>query len=324
MTRPTVGFVLLLAVSAMLLTPRAGADQKILVAHRGASAYAPEHTAAAYQLAIAQGADYVEQDLAVTRDGRLICLHDESLERTTDVESRFPDRATADGQGRRRWLAADFTLAEIKTLDAGSWFDPQFAGQRILTFEEAIDVIGTRAGLYPELKTPALYRDRGVDIVELFAAAVRRHRLAGPLPSGHARVVVQSFDEQAVRDLARVLPDVPRTFLIGGGEPAARWLAGPDALKAMAAFTSGVGPAKGLLEKTPAIVRWAHAAGLTVTPYTFRSTATGAHPDVAAEMRHFLYTLGVDALFTDNPDQFPRAKTADRDGANRPVSPPSR
>jgi glycerophosphoryl diester phosphodiesterase len=92
-----------------------------LVAHRGASAYAPEHTLAAYRLAIEQGADYVEQDLAVTRDGRLICLHDESLERTTNVEDIVPERATVDpATGRRTWLAVDFTLAEIRRLDAGS------------------------------------------------------------------------------------------------------------------------------------------------------------------------------------------------------------
>jgi len=276
------------------------------VAHRGASAYAPEHTAAAYRLAVAQGADYVEQDLAVTKDGALICLHDESLERTTDVETRYPDRATTDAQGRKRWLAADFTLSEIKSLDAGSWFDATFTGERILTFDEAIDIIGTAAGLYPELKTPALYRGRNVDIVAVFADAVKRRGLAMMLQDGKPRLVVQSFDEQAVRDLARALPQVPRTFLIGGGAPATRWLSGPDALKQMATFANDLGPAKGLVEKTPAIVQWAHAAGLTVTPYTFRSGATGTYADVEAEMRHFLYTLGVDAVFTDNPDRFPR------------------
>lgn len=280
--------------------------KKRSVAHRGASSYAPEHTAAAYRLAITQGADYVEQDLAVTRDGALICLHDESLERTTDVEARFPDRATTDAQGRKRWLAADFTLAEIKTLDAGSWFDAKFTGERILTFDEAIDLIGLSAGLYPELKTPALYRGRNVDIVAVFADAVKRRGLAMTLSDGRPRLVVQSFDEQAVRDLARALPNVPRTFLIGGGAPVARWLSGPDALKEMATFANDLGPAKSLLDKTPAIVSWAHAAGLTVTPYTFRSGATGTHTDVEAEMRHFLYTLGVDAVFTDNPDKFPR------------------
>ncbi len=276
------------------------------VAHRGASSYAPEHTAAAYTLAITQGADYVEQDLAVTRDGALICLHDESLERTTDVETKFPDRMSTDAQGRKRWLAADLTLAEIKTLDAGSWFDAKFTGERILTFDEAIDLIGMRAGLYPELKTPALYRGRNVDIVALFGEVVTRRGLAVKMSDGRPRLVVQSFDEQAVRDLAKALPQVPRTFLFGGGAPAERWLSGPAALKELATFANDIGPAKGLVEKAPAIVQWAHAAGLTVTPYTFRSGATGTYKDVEAEMRHFLYTLGVDAVFTDNPDKFPR------------------
>lgn len=276
------------------------------VAHRGASSYAPEHTAAAYRLAIAQGADYVEQDLAVTKDGALVCLHDDTLERTTNVKEVFPDRFTADAQGRQRWYVADFTLAEIKRLDAGAWFDKKYAGERVLTFDESIDVIGTAAGMYPELKSPALYRARNIDIVALFAEVVKRRGLAVAMADGKARLVVQSFDEQAVRDLAKALPQVPRTFLIGGGPNVERWLASPDTLKEMATFATDLGPAKGLVDKNPALVRWAQTAGMTVTPYTFRSGATGSHPDVAAEMRHFLYVYGVDAVFTDNPDLFPR------------------
>jgi glycerophosphoryl diester phosphodiesterase len=304
-------FVCFVIVTSLFFSVQAQTPApKRSVAHRGASSYAPEHTAAAYRLAITQGADYVEQDLAVTKDGALICLHDESLERTTDVETKFPDRMTTDAQGRKRWLAADLTLAEVKTLDAGSWFDAKFTGERILTFDEAIDLIGMSAGLYPELKTPALYRGRNVDIVALFADAVKRRGLAVKMADGRPRLVVQSFDEQAVRDLAKALPQVPRTFLFGGGAPAERWLSGPAALKELATFANDIGPAKGLVEKTPAIVQWAHAAGLTVTPYTFRSGATGTYKDVEAEMRHFLYTLGVDAVFTDNPDKFPRTSTA--------------
>lgn len=302
-------FVCLVVMTSVCLSIQAQTPApKRSVAHRGASSYAPEHTAAAYTLAITQGADYVEQDLAVTKDGALICLHDESLERTTDVETKFPDRVSTDAQGRKRWLAADLTLAEVKTLDAGSWFDAKYTGERILTFDEAIDLVGMRAGLYPELKTPALYRGRNVDIVALFADAVKRRGLAMKLPDGRPRLVVQSFDEQAVRDLAKALPQVPRTFLFGGGVPAERWLSSPAALKELSTFANDIGPAKGLIEKTPAIVQWAHAAGLTVTPYTFRAGATGTHKDVEAEMRHFLYTLGVDAVFTDNPDRFPRAR----------------
>ena len=162
-------------------TPGAEA-RKANVAHRGASAYAPEHTLEAYDLAIAQGADFVEQDLAVTKDGVLICLHDASLERTTDVAARFPDRSstvTVEGRQRRVWLANDFTLAEIKTLDAGSWFAATVAGARVPTFDEAVARIRGKAGLYPELKTPEIYEGRNVDFVALVEQALDRLALRG-------------------------------------------------------------------------------------------------------------------------------------------------
>jgi glycerophosphoryl diester phosphodiesterase len=287
-------------------TFQAGAA-KVLVAHRGASAYAPEHTAPAYRLAIEQGADYVEQDLAVTKDGVLVSIHDATLERTTNVEEVFPDRYVLDAKKQKRWFAADFTLAEIKRLDAGVWFDAKFAGERILTWDEAVDVVGGRAGLYPEMKTPDLYRERGVNIVEVFAEAVRRRGLDIETPiRGRAPIVLQSFDEQAVRDAARLLPKMPRTMLIGSEAMAQKWMSSADRVKELAGFATDIGPAKVLVEKYPEIVRWAHAAGLTVTPYTFRSADTGGFKDVTAEMDHFLYSFGVDAVFTDNPDKFPR------------------
>src|SRR5687768_5878369 len=145
---------------------------KQLIAHRGASAYAPEHTLQAYALAIEQKADFVEQDLAVTKDGVLVCIHDLTLERTTNVEEVFPTRFTEDTTGAapvKRWRVADFTLGEIKQLDAGSWFNAKFAGARIPTFQEAIDAVGDKAGLYPELKDPAFYRERGVHPETLLA-----------------------------------------------------------------------------------------------------------------------------------------------------------
>ena len=167
----------LIAIACLVLAgSHPGADTaKKLVAHRGASAYAPEHTLASYRLALEQRADYVEQDLAVTKDLVLVCLHDESLERTTNVEELFPDRAVVDpATGSKQWLAVDFTLAEIKRLDAGAWFDARFAGERIPTWEEAVAAVGTAAGLYPELKTPALYRARGIDQTALFVESVKR------------------------------------------------------------------------------------------------------------------------------------------------------
>ena len=136
--------VVVVLLLAMALAPEAQTSTKTNVAHRGASAYAPEHTLAAYRLALEQGADFVEQDLAVTRDGVLICLHDPSLERTTNVEDLFPSRFTEieyEGKKRRVWLANDFTLEEIKRLDAGSWFDPKFAAERVPTFDEAVALI---------------------------------------------------------------------------------------------------------------------------------------------------------------------------------------
>lgn len=276
---------------------------KAAIAHRGASAYAPEHTLAAYRLAIAQDADYVEQDLAVTSDGVLICLHDDSLERTTNVEEVFPDRATVDPRtGRRQWLAVDFTLAEIKRLDAGSWFDPKYAGERIPTWDEAVALVGTMAGLYPELKTPALYTSRGIDMTRLFVQSMQRLKLT-ERPAGS--VIVQSFDDRPLRELARQMPALQRTFLIEVRD-GPRWLS-REGLASIATFATGIGPSKLLLDGRPAIVRMAHDAGLTVTPYTLSSNAPAApFGDVGAEMRHYLYDLGVDALFTDNPDRFPR------------------
>jgi glycerophosphoryl diester phosphodiesterase len=295
-----------IAADPMTLTaqPRSP-SRKLLVAHRGASAYAPEHTLAAYRLALEQGADYVEQDLAVTRDGVLICLHDESLERTTNVEELFPDRSTVDAAtGRRQWLALDFTLAEIKRLDAGGWFGSAFAGEQVPTWDEAVAAVGASAGLYPELKTPALYRARGVDQTSLFIASLERPALGRRAPGS---LIVQSFDDQPLRELAAGLPAVPRTFLIDNRD-GARWLTA-DGLAEIAKFATGIGPAKALLDGRPEVVRAAKAAGLTVTPYTFstRGVVPPRFRDVVEEMRYYLSELDVDALFTDNPDRFPRS-----------------
>src|SRR5262245_6037827 len=296
----TLAWIAVAAVHAYMQAPQMS---KLLIAHRGASAYVPEHTLTAYRLAIVQDADYVEQDLAVTRDGVLICLHDDSLERTTDVEEIFPQRATIDPvTGRRQWLAVDFTLAEIKQLDAGSWFDPKFTGERVPTWEEAVAAVGTMAGLYPELKTPSLYQSRGIDMTRLFAESMQRLGLTAR-PAGS--IVVQSFDEGPLRELSKQFPTMPRTFLIEVRD-GPRWLT-REGLAEIATFATGIGPSKILLEGRSAVVSMAHDAGLTVTPYTF--TTRGAptrFADVGAEMRHYLNDLNVDALFTDNPDRFPR------------------
>jgi glycerophosphoryl diester phosphodiesterase len=278
--------------------------KKRLVAHRGASAYAPEHTLEAYRLAIEQGADFVEQDLAVTKDGVLVCIHDLALDRTTNVEDVFPARFSEDTSRTppaRRWLVGDFTLAEIKQLDAGSWFAPRFAGARIPTFQEAIDVVKGKAGLYPELKDPAFYRERGVSPERLLAAIVEQNGLAADRDTP---LIIQSFDESTVRMLATALPNVPRVWLIEAGGVARVDSAGK--LKEIATWAAGIGPNKGIVAARPEVVTWAHGAGLTVTPWTFRSSNTGTFASVREEMAKFLYEYDVDAVFTDNPDQFPR------------------
>jgi glycerophosphoryl diester phosphodiesterase len=295
-----------IAILAMTLStlPLAQTPRKTNVAHRGASAYAPEHTLAAYRLALAQGADFIEQDLAVTRDGVLICLHDPSLERTTNVEEVFPSRFTEiafEGKTRRAWLANDFTLDEIKQLDAGSWFDARFAGERVPTFDEAVALVKGQAGLFPELKTPEIYKGRDVQFERLVAAALDRHGLRGPSADPKTPVILQTFGEESARTLATMQIGVPVVLLIGrdNGWTEAR-------VRQWKGVVQGLGPDKGILLKTPAFVQWAHAAGLRVIPYTFRSANSGTFPTVQAEMEHFLYTLGVDGLFTDNPDFFPR------------------
>ncbi len=302
------GAVFLVALTTLGHT-QSGSARKVLIAHRGASAYAPEHTTSAYRLAIVQQVDYVEQDLAVTRDGQLICLHDDSLERTTDVASVFPDRFAVGTGGRRgpvkQWIANDFTLAEIKQLDAGRWFHDKFAGERVPTWQEAIDLVRATPGMgmYPELKSPPLYTGRGVDMIKLFVESVKKNGMDRPESLRATPMIIQSFDEATIRRLAAELPGIPRVLLMGsfpaGGMTDAR-------LRQIKAFADGIAPAKDLIGGQPDVVKRAHDLGLTVTAYTFRSSNAGPFPNVRAEMSHFLSTLGIDALFTDNPDQFPR------------------
>jgi len=278
-------------------------QKKILIAHRGASAYAPEHTIEAYKLALAQGSEFVEQDLAVTKDGVLVCIHDLTLERTTNVEDVFPDRYTEESSGGtrvKRWLVHDFTLAEIKRLDAGSWFASKFAGATIPTFQEAIDVVRDKAGIYPELKDPQFYRGRGVRPDVLLADVLRKN---GLVANPKTPVIIQSFDDTTLRQLAKDLPQVPRVFLV---DPlgAAR-LDSAEKLREIATWASGVAPNKAIVASRPELVSAAHAAGLSVTLWTFRSSTTPSG-SVRDEMAKYLYELGVDAVFTDNPDQFPR------------------
>ena len=298
-----------LSLLALAVVPRAADAPKQLIAHRGASGYAPEHTAAAYKLAIEQKADFIEPDLAVTKDNVLICLHDDTLERTTNVADVFPDRAsaaTAATESTRRpgkhWLANDFTLAEIKRLDAGKWFNAKFAGEKILTFEEMIALVREHGGIYPELKSPPLYTARGVDMEKIFVSVVKKLGLDSPASMKTMPVIIQSFDEATIRRVAADLPAIPRVFLTSRDEDVS------DArLKELSKFSNGMAPEKFVIARHPEMVKASHALGMTVTSWTFKKDDDKmAFPTVRDEMQHFLYELGIDALFTNNPDQFPR------------------
>jgi glycerophosphoryl diester phosphodiesterase len=285
--------------------------RKAVIGHRGASAYAPEHTLRSYELALDQGADAVEQDLHVTRDGVLVCLHDRTLERTTDVRDVFPERGRdelVEERITRRWFVHDFTLDEIKQLDAGSWFSAAFAGSRIPTFQEVIDSVGNRGSLCTELKDPDVYKTLGVDILSLVATTLKRNDMDRPRP-GSPLLTLQSFHEPTVRRAAATFDRrLPLVLLIEPAD-ADRW-SDRDSIGAVVDFAMGIGPGKGMIEARPDIVRWAHQVGLRVTPWTFRASAPGRFGSVRAEMAYHLSVLDVDAVITDNPDQFPEGLRA--------------
>ncbi len=318
-------------VLAGLAASLGAAPSGFAVAHRGASAYAPEHTLEAYRLALEQGAEYIEQDVSLSKDGVLICSHDPSLERTTNVEDVFPTRfteVTMGGTTVKAWFIEDFTVAEIEQLDAGSWFDPKFKGAKVPTFQEAIDLVKGKAGIFPELKTPGRVHAKGLSPEQAVADTLKKNGLVGATLKGRPAVHLQVFEEESLRRLTTLLPEVPRSFLMGSPELVARWLT-PEGLKEVKTFATGIAPAFQILDRMPDIVARAHEAGLTVVPYTFRmrpakieypdappearkmiEDASRQLPDsraaLTAQMRKFVEVYKVDGLFTDNPDLFPR------------------
>jgi glycerophosphoryl diester phosphodiesterase len=271
-----------------------------LIAHRGASWLAPEHTLEAYRLALQHNADFVEPDLQMTKDGALICLHDQTLERTTDVAQVYPDRFRMK-KDKKTWPVADFTWAEIQKLDAGSWKDAKFKGQKVPSFEEMIALVRGKAGIIPETKAPDVYGKLGLDMEKAVMAVLRKHHLDAPGADPKTPVIIQSFSA----DSLKVLRDkhgckLPLVYLIDKGPLSA------DDLKAIKMFADGIGPSKAVVLDRPGIVSDAHDLGMSVTVWTFRSGKTGKFANVRDEMQHFLRDLKVDAVFTDNPEEFPR------------------
>lgn len=271
-----------------------------VVAHRGASAYAPENTLPAFLLGAQQGATFVEIDLQRTRDGALVVLHDLTLERTTDVEEVFPDRARSvvvKGETRRQWPLADFTLDEVRRLDAGRWFGAKFAGTRVPTFAEVIAGVRGRTGIYIELKAPERYP--GIE-----AAMLHELRTAGldqPWADAKTPIVIQSFTATSLEILAHEAKTTLPLHLLFGPADASRWTSDEGLAKARR-FVTGLSPDKQVVRADPTLVTRARALGMPVTPYTYRASATPGFPDVAAEMRAAL-AAGVDGVITDNPDK---------------------
>ncbi|KOU03311.1 glycerophosphodiester phosphodiesterase [Streptomyces sp. NRRL F-5755] len=205
----TVAGVLVgLTVSLFPATSTQAADAHrtvVTVAHRGASAYAPENTLAAVDAAADLGFAWVENDVQRTKDGELVILHDTSLARTTNVEQVFP--------GRAPWNVADFTLAEIEKLDAGSWFGPKFSGERVPTLEDYMDTVEDNdQNLLLEIKSPELYP--GIE-----RQILKELREDGWLDRDHVkrRLIVQSFSADSVKKVHSLRPDIKTGFL---GTPA--------------------------------------------------------------------------------------------------------
>jgi glycerophosphoryl diester phosphodiesterase len=318
----------------------------IVIAHRGASGYRPEHTLAAYELAIELGADYLEPDLVSTRDHVLVVRHENEISGTTDVagHTEFADRETTktiDGVPVVGWFTEDFTLAELGTLrarerlpdirPAGAAFDGRYP---IPTFQQVIDLARRRhVGIYPETKHPTYFRSIGLPLEEPLVQALHANGHRGP----DAPVFIQSFEVGNLRRLRR-MTDVPlvqllddhgRPYdLVASGDPRTYAdLATPLGLAELAAHVQGIGPNKRLIVprdannrrgSPAALVGDAHRAGLLVHPWTFRREnaflpedlrrGDPADPaylrgvgDLPAELRQF-HQLGVDGLFTDNPD----------------------
>jgi len=213
------------------LSAKAGVPWPAAIAHRGASYDAPEETAPAYLLARDLGADYLELDLQRTKDGVLIAFHDDKLKRTTNIAQVFPDRADRP--------VSTFTLAELKQLDAGSWFNaafpararPTYVGLKILTLDEVIDIAeggANKPGLYLETKVPAQFP--GIE-KDLKALLERRGWLAArPAPSGFdaaktvgvaytpGRVILQTFEKSSLELLQKEMPATPKILLLWLGE----------------------------------------------------------------------------------------------------------
>jgi glycerophosphoryl diester phosphodiesterase len=308
----------------------------LVIAHRGASGYRPEHTPAAYRLAAAQGADYLEPDLVATLDGVLVCRHENEISGTTDVAEHpvFADRKITkivDGTAVTGWFVEDFTYAELRTLRARERMPALRANntaydglEEIPTFDEVVALarresarLGRPIGVLPEIKHPAYFRRLGLPLEELLTERIVTLRLRPD------EIMVQSFEPTSLRRLS-VMAQVPLVQLIdsesapndflrtGDGRTYAD-LIEPRGLREIATYAQVLAPykdlviprtAEGCLGEPTRLVDHAHRAGLGVQVWTFRAerrflpTAT----DFPTELTRFA-ALGLQGVFCDHPDQ---------------------
>ncbi|MFC5214775.1 glycerophosphodiester phosphodiesterase [Streptomyces coerulescens] len=265
--------------TAALLVPapdaRAGSDRPTVIAHRGASAYAPENTLDAVDKAAELGVDWVENDVQRTKDGELVVVHDDNLRRTTDVEEVFPDRAP--------WKVKDFTAAEIARLDAGSWFDPAYADARVPTLKQFVDRVELHhQELLLEIKNPELYP--GIE-QQTLKVLDNEGWLDGPHLDG--RLIVQSFSADSVRTVHELNPGVKTGLL---GTPAVADLG------RYAAFTDQINPSYGSISTSYVAsvhaIEGAHGRPLEVFTWTVNDASTA----------RLVAGYGVDGIITNTPD----------------------
>ncbi|WP_161602636.1 glycerophosphodiester phosphodiesterase [Thermomonospora catenispora] len=271
----------------------------VVIAHRGASGLRPEHTLAAYRMAIAQGADYIEPDLVMTKDRRLVARHDNWLADSTDVEDRpeFADRKktkTVDGVTRTDWFTEDFTLAELRTLRTEERIpelrpdNTVFNGlEPIPTLEEVLELARRHGvGVYPETKHPTYFDGIGLSMEEPLVAALHKYGFDSP----RDKVFIQSFETSNLRELRRLTKVRLVQLIDGSGAPYDLVKSGdprtyadlvkPAGLKWISSYADGIGPATGWiipvdsagrLGRPTALVRDARRYGLTVHTWTIRN-----------------------------------------------------
>jgi len=339
--KSTATTALLAIMSTLAAIPALAADERpLVIAHRGASGYRPEHTLGAYRLGLEMGADCIEPDLVMTKDGELVVRHEPEIGATTDVAEKFPERKTTkqlDGKAVEGWFTEDFTLAEIKALKAkqphayrASAWDGIY---EIPTLQQVIDLakaasaeLGREICIYPETKHPTYFADQGLDIDAALVAVLDGNGLNQPT----SPVLIQSFETGNLKKLKGVIgvrlvqlmddfDTQPYDLAKAGAKTTYRDLMQPATLAEIATYAYGIGPWKrtilpemdGILGTANELIANAHAAGLKVHPYTFRDEplflAKDYGNDASAEYMQF-FRLGVDGVFSDFPDTAVRAR----------------